>query len=49
MYLLNEANVATVNGEAFGSPNCMRISYAAADDKLIEAVSRIKAALEKLK
>ena len=49
MYLLNEANVATVTGEAFGSPNCMRISYAAADDKLLEAASRIKAALEKLK
>jgi len=48
MYLLNEANVATVTGEAFGSPNCMRISYAAADDKLIEAASRIKTALEKL-
>ena len=48
MYLLNEANVATVTGEAFGSPNCMRISYAAADEKLIEAVSRIKTALEKL-
>ena len=49
MYLLNEANVATVTGEAFGSPNCMRISYAAADDKLIEAASRIKTALEKLR
>lgn len=48
MYLLNEANVATVTGEAFGSPNCMRISYAAADEKLIEAVDRIKTALEKL-
>jgi len=48
MYLLNEANVATVTGEAFGSPNCMRISYAAADDKLIEAASRIKTALDKL-
>ena len=48
MYLLNEANVATVTGEAFGSPNCMRISYAAADEKLIEAVDRIKTALKKL-
>ncbi len=48
MYLLNEANVATVTGEAFGSPNCMRISYAAADEILVEAVSRIKTALEKL-
>ena len=42
MYLLNEANVATVTGEAFGSPNCMRISYAAADEKLIEAASELK-------
>ena len=48
MYLLNEANVATVTGEAFGSPNCMRISYAAADEILVEAVKRIKTALEKL-
>ena len=48
MYLLNEANVATVTGEAFGSPSCIRISYAAADEKLIEAADRIKAALEKL-
>ncbi len=48
MYLLNEANVATVTGEAFGSPNCIRISYAAADEKLIEAADRIKAALGKL-
>ena len=48
MYLLNEANVATVTGEAFGSPNCMRISYAAADEILVEAVKRIKSALEKL-
>ena len=48
IYLLNEANVATVTGEAFGSPNCMRISYAAADEILVEAVSRIKTALEKL-
>ena len=48
MYLLNEANVATVTGVAFGSPNCMRISYAAADEILVEAVRRIKTALEKL-
>ena len=48
MYLLNEANVATVTGEAFGSPNCMRISYAAADEKLVEAADRIKTALQKL-
>ena len=48
MYLLNEANVASVTGDAFGSPNCIRISYAAADEKLVEAVKRIKIALEHL-
>ena len=48
MYLLNEANVATVTGEAFGSQDCIRISYAASDEKLIEAADRIKTAIEKL-
>ena len=48
MYLLNQANVATVTGEAFGAPNCMRISYAAEDQTLIKAVDRIKKALDKL-
>ncbi len=48
MFLLNEANVATVSGDAFGSSSCIRISYAAADKKLVEAVRRIKIALEKL-
>lgn len=48
VYLLNEANVATVTGDAFGSADCMRISYAAADEKLVEAVRRIKVALEQL-
>lgn len=45
MYLLENANVATVTGEAFGNPNCIRISYAAAEKELREAVSRIKAVL----
>ena len=45
MYLLEEANVATVTGEAFGSPNCIRISYAASESELVEAAARIKAAL----
>ncbi len=48
MYLLLEAHVATVPGDAFGSPNCIRLSYAAADEQLIEAVRRIKTALDKL-
>jgi aspartate aminotransferase len=45
MYLLGEANVATVTGEAFGNPNCIRISYATSEDKLTEAFTRIKEAL----
>ncbi|WP_297705237.1 pyridoxal phosphate-dependent aminotransferase [uncultured Eudoraea sp.] len=43
LYLLENANVATVTGEAFGNPNCIRISYAASEDELREAVRRIKA------
>ena len=43
LYLLENANVATVTGEAFGNPNCIRISYAASEDELREAISRIKA------
>jgi len=45
MLLLEEANVATVTGEAFGNPNCIRISYAASQEQLIEAINRIKAIL----
>jgi len=44
-YLLEEALVATVDGEAFGNPNCIRISYAASQAEIIEAIKRIKAAL----
>ncbi len=43
LYLLEQANVATVTGEAFGSPNCIRISYAASEKELREAMARIKA------
>lgn len=46
MFLLEEALVATVTGEAFGNPDCIRISYAASQDEIIEAVKRIKLALE---
>jgi aspartate aminotransferase len=49
LYLLDKAQVAVVGGDAFGAPNCIRISYATADELLIEAVKRIKGALEKLK
>ena len=45
MLLLEEANVAVVTGEAFGSPNCIRISYAASEAELREAVRRIKTLL----
>jgi len=45
MYLLSEANVATVTGDAFGNPNCIRISYATSDDLLKEAFKRIKEAV----
>jgi aspartate aminotransferase len=49
LYLLDKAQVALVGGEAFGAPNCIRISYATSDDQLVEAVKRMKAALDKLK
>ena len=45
MYLLSEANVATVTGEAFGNPNCIRFSYATSQEILTEAMRRIAAAL----
>ncbi|MDO3628738.1 pyridoxal phosphate-dependent aminotransferase [Mucilaginibacter sp. BT774] len=48
IFLLEEAHVATVGGDSFGDPKSIRISYAAAEDKLIEAIKRIKAALAKL-
>ncbi|HSN49631.1 MAG TPA: aminotransferase class I/II-fold pyridoxal phosphate-dependent enzyme, partial [Bacteroidales bacterium] len=49
MYLLNTVFVATVPGDAFGDPRCMRFSYATSTDKLTEAVRRIKEALARLK
>jgi aspartate aminotransferase len=48
LFLLNDAHVSAVTGEAFGAPNCMRFSTAAADEKLVEAFRRIKASLAKL-
>jgi len=48
MYLLEEANVAMVPGAAFGDDNYIRFSYATSDDKLTEAMKRMKNALEKL-
>jgi aspartate aminotransferase len=49
LYLLNTGHVAVVSGDGFGDPKSIRISYAAADEKLVEAVKRIKYALEQLK
>lgn len=46
MYLLEYANVATVTGDAFGNPNCIRLSYATSETILIEAFKRIKEALK---
>ncbi|MDB9960672.1 pyridoxal phosphate-dependent aminotransferase [Oceanihabitans sp.] len=45
LYLLEEALVATVTGAAFGNSNCIRISYAASQEQLIEAIKRIKEAV----
>jgi aspartate aminotransferase len=45
MYLLSEANVATVTGDAFGNSNCIRFSYATSEELLTEAMRRIKEAL----
>ena len=48
MYLLNDAHVSLVPGNAFGAPDCVRFSFAASDEKLKEAIERIKNSLEKL-
>jgi len=48
LFLLAEARVAMVSGSAFGADNCIRISYATSDDRITEAVKRIKEALAKL-
>ena len=45
LYLLEEAHVATVTGDAFGCPNNIRISYAASTEEIVEAIKRIKSAL----
>ena len=48
LYLLNVGHVATVGGDSFGNDNCIRLSYAASDESLVEALRRIKEALGKL-
>ena len=49
MYLLEKAHVATVGGDAFGDPECFRMSYATSDENIVEAMKRIKDALGNLK
>ena len=48
MYLLEEAHVATVGGGAFGTPECIRLSYAASEELLQEAIRRISKAVAAL-
>ena len=48
MYLLEVGHVATVGGDAFGSPECFRMSYATSDENIVEAMRRIKEVLAKL-
>ncbi|MEO6149681.1 MAG: pyridoxal phosphate-dependent aminotransferase [Mucilaginibacter sp.] len=48
IYILEEAHVSTVGGDSFGDKACIRLSYAASEEKLIEAMTRVKAALAKL-
>jgi len=48
MYLLEEAHVACVGGDAFGAPGCIRLSYATSDENITKAIERITTALEKL-
>ena len=49
MFLLEEGHVATVGGDAFGDPDCFRMSYATSDENIVEAMRRIKDTLAKLK
>jgi aspartate aminotransferase len=48
LYILDQAHVATVTGDAFGDPNSIRLSYATSEEKLTEAISRISKALLQL-
>ena len=48
MYLLEKGHVATVGGDAFGDPECFRMSYATSDENIVEAMKRIKDAVAKL-
>ena len=48
MYLLEKGHVATVGGDAFGDPDCFRMSYATSDENIVEAMRRIKEVLAQL-
>ncbi len=48
LFILKEAKVAVVNGIAFGAPNCLRISYSLSEQKIVEAIKRIRSALNLL-
>jgi len=48
MFILNDAHVAVVSGDAFGADECVRFSFAASDEKLVEAMRRLKESLAKL-
>ena len=47
-YLLSKGHVGVVSGDAFGAPECFRLSYAASEEQLVKALTRIKDALAKL-
>lgn len=49
MYLLHKARISTVNGSAFGAPDCIRLSFAAAMPRLVDALNRMRQALQNLK
>ena len=49
LYLLEHAHIATVPGDAFGDDNCIRISFATSDEKLVDAMKRMKEALAALR
>jgi aspartate aminotransferase len=48
LFLLEEAHISTVPGEAFGDPDCLRISFANSDENLVEAMKRMKEALGRI-
>jgi aspartate aminotransferase len=49
LYLLDQAHVSTVPGDGFGEPNCIRLSYATSDEKLVRAMEALKTAFDRLR